>query len=69
MTGQTALPWWQENHPELVLYTCDRKTPAWECFAGEGCSHVSVPFDLTNPGTLAFQIEEGVLPALQAGCE
>ena len=39
----TALPWWRANKPELVLYQCDRKTPAWECFKGEGCRHDSVP--------------------------
>ena len=41
-TSGSGLPWWQTHKPELVLYRCDRKTPAWECFAGEGCAHVSV---------------------------
>lgn len=63
----TGLPWWKEHHPELVLYTCDKKTPAWECFAGEGCQHVSVPLDLTNPSTLDYQMTAGVLPAAAAG--
>ena len=61
------LAWWQANHPELVLYTCDQKTPAWECFSGEGCSHVNVPLDLTQPGTLAYQLRYGVDPAKSAG--
>ena len=63
----TGLPWWQKNHPDLVLYRCDKKTPAWECFAGETCSHVSTPLDLTNPKTLEYQMEAGVLPALKVG--
>jgi len=65
--ANTNLPWWQAHHPSLVLYTADRKTPAWECFAGEGCAHVSVPLDLTNPATLAYQIENAVAPAAAAG--
>ena len=65
--GSTALPWWKANKPDLVLYTCDRKTPAWECFAGEGCSHVFVPLDLKNPATLEYQMESGVLPAAKLG--
>ena len=63
----TGLPWWQKNMPELVLYQCDRVTPAWECFSGEGCSHASVPLDLTNPATLDFQMSAAVLPAKAAG--
>ena len=67
-TGKpTGLPWWQKNKPELVLYTCDRSTPAWECFAGEGCAHESVPLDLSNPATLDYQMSDGVLPAALAG--
>ena len=66
-TPPTSLPWWRKHHPELILYRCDRKTPAWECFAGEGCSHVSVPLDLTNPDTLKYQMQVGVIPASKAG--
>ena len=69
VTGKppTGLPWWQENHPDLILYQCDRKTPAWECFAGEGCSHKNVPLDLTNTKTLDYQMEAGVRPAMKLG--
>jgi hypothetical protein len=68
-TGADAsgLPWWQANKPELVLYQCDKKTPAWECFSGEGCAHISVPLDLTNPSTLAYQMSVGIMPAVKAG--
>eukprot|EP00040_Diaphanoeca_grandis_P013809 m.69741 g.69741 ORF g.69741 m.69741 type:complete len:454 (-) comp24134_c1_seq2:106-1467(-) len=66
-TPPTGLPWWIENHPELVLYQCDKKTPAWECFAGEGCAHVSVPLDLTNPATLEYQLSAAIVPAAKAG--
>ena len=62
-----CLPWWKENHPDLVLYQCDKITPCWECFGGEGCRHDSVPLDLTNPKTLDYQMSAGVLPAAKAG--
>lgn len=65
--SKDGLPWWQSNHPSLVLYTCDRKTPAWECFAGEGCSHANVPLDLTQPEVLDLQMGWGVLPAKAEG--
>eukprot|EP01052_Picozoa_sp_SAG31_P008738 SAG31_NODE_446_length_15587_cov_29.651989_1_plen_649_part_00 len=45
------LPWWQQHKPHLVLYRCDRKTPAWECFGGGiSCEagHLSVPLDLAR---------------------
>lgn len=63
----TGLPWWEQNRPELVLYQCDRTTPAWECFSGEGCRHTDVPLDLTNPATLEYQMQVGVLPAKAKG--
>ena len=63
----SGLPWWKQNHPDLILYTCDRKTPAWECFAGEKCSHVNVPLDLTNPKTLDYQMLAAILPAHKLG--
>lgn len=66
-TPPSSLPWFQKNYPELVLYQCDKKTPAWECYSGEACSHVSVPLDLTNPATLTYQINVGIIPASKAG--
>lgn len=65
--SKSGLPWWIAHKPALVLYQCDRKNPAWECFAGEGCSHVSVPLDLTNPATLDYQMSAGVEPAAKLG--
>ena len=63
----SSLPWWQANKPELILYQCDRVTPAWECFSGEGCAHTFVPLDLSNPATLAYQMAAAVRPAKAAG--
>ena len=62
------LPWWQRNHPELVLYRCDRKTPALECWPGGiPCTRLSIPLDLTLNQTLEWQMAEAVLPAKAAG--
>jgi len=62
------LPWWQRHHPELVLYRCDRKTPALECWPGGiPCTRLSIPLDLTLNGTLAWQMAAAVLPAKAAG--
>ena len=66
-TPPTSLPWWIQHYPTFVLYQCDRVTPAWECFAGEGCSHVSVPLDLTNPSVLEYQLNVAVAPAKKIG--
>jgi len=57
----TTLPWWQKNKPELVLYRCDRRTPAWSAH-----EYTAMPLDLTNPSTLEFQMQQGVLPAKAA---
>ena len=35
----SGLPWWQKNHPDMVLYRCDRTTPAWECRARGNSLH------------------------------
>ena len=43
------LSWWQEHHPEWVLYQCDRKTPA--AYWG-----TTIPLDVTNPDVLAWQL-------------
>ena len=61
------LSWWQAHNPSLVLYTCDRKTPAYECFAGAPACYKTVPLDLSNPGTLAYQLVTDVRPAAAAG--
>lgn len=53
--------------PSILNPRCDRQTPAWECFAGEGCSHANVPLDLSNSKTLDYQMQAGFLPARGRG--
>ena len=53
--------------PPRVEFVSTQVTPAWECFDGEGCRHVNVPLDLTNPATLDFQVDEAAAPAAAAG--
>jgi len=69
-TGEHNISWWQLNYPALVLYKCDRVTPAYECYAGEPCpdgNHPDVPLDIGNPDTVAVQVKLGVAPAAAAG--
>lgn len=49
-TGQ-SLSWWQANHPDWVVYKCDRTTPATA--AGYG----NIDLDITNPAVQAWQLD------------
>lgn len=49
-----TLDWWQQHHPDWVLYTCDRKTVAF--WNGETAPTGSVPLDFTNPDVVAWQV-------------
>ena len=55
------LTWWQENHPSWVLYRCDKVTPA---YWGED---PNIPFDISNPDVVRYQVENYVVPAYQMG--
>ena len=44
------ITWWQKNHPSWVLYTSDRKTPA---YAYGDCN---VPLDVANPAFVQWQL-------------
>lgn len=46
------LAWWQQNpHADWVLYKCDRRTPAYV-----GGLPSNVPFDISNPAVVAYQM-------------
>ena len=43
------LTWWQRNHPDWVLYKCDKTTPAyWNMI------NANVPFDMSNKDTVQY---------------
>jgi hypothetical protein len=43
------LPWWQANHPDWILYECDKRTIAYIRGLPE------VPLDFSNPAVAAYQ--------------
>ncbi len=48
------LSFWQTQHPDWILYQCDRKTVAfWD---GQTAPTGSVPLDFTNPDVIAWQV-------------
>lgn len=59
--AQNSLQWWQTNHPDWVLYKCDRHTPALKD------NEPNIPLDFSNPAVRAWQIQSYVLPASQQG--
>ena len=44
------LAWWLANHPDWVLYECDKTTVAYV-----GGLKDDVPFDISNPAVVAYQ--------------
>ena len=50
-----TLKWFERNHPDWILYRCDRKTPAWEY----GDTR-TVPIDITNQDAVAYQLASGI---------
>ncbi len=57
---QHSLSYWQSAHPDWILYQCDRKTPAY-------FDDQTIPFDITNPEVLNWQIQTYAIPASQNG--
>jgi hypothetical protein len=44
-----SLQWWQNNHPDWILYECNKKTVAYVPGLPE------VPLDISNPAVAAYQ--------------
>ncbi len=55
------LNYWTTNHPDWVLYKCDRVTPAYEF------GDPNVPFDFTNPAVVSWQVQTYAQPASKIG--
>lgn len=56
--------WYQQNHPEWIVYTSDRKTPAWGFTYQNGNS---MSLDITNPAVREFYWETYIAPSIKAG--
>jgi hypothetical protein len=53
---------------DRVLYTCDRKTPAWTTYPGEPFSETAlIPLDISNPDVIDWQIETYAKPSIEQG--
>lgn len=60
--GTRTLAWWMANHPTWVVYKCDRVSPAVPPAYPN-----NIPFDISNPEVLAWQVANYALPAYEAG--
>jgi hypothetical protein len=49
--GNQPLSWWQANHPDWVLYQCDKTTPA------TASGYPNVDLDISNPAVRAYQLD------------
>jgi len=59
--GYHDLSYWKANHPDWILYKCDRVTPAYEF------GDPTIPFDFANPALVSWQIQTYALPASENG--
>ncbi|GCE25387.1 hypothetical protein KDA_08710 [Dictyobacter alpinus] len=59
--GQGRLAYWKQLHPDWILYKCDQKTPALQY------TDKNIPFDITNPEVVKWQMDSYVRPASEAG--
>jgi len=55
------LSYWQANHPDWILYKCDRVTPAYEF------GNPNMPLDFANPALVSWQVRTYALPASERG--
>ena len=60
-----GLDFWLREHPDWILYRCDRKTVAF--WNAESAPTGSVPLDFTNPDVIRWQVENQSVFAQQHG--
>lgn len=53
--------WWIANHPDWIVYKCDKKTPAFV----DPTQPDAIPYDISNPAVRDFQLKTYVIPFLQ----
>ena len=54
---KAPLRWWQQHHPEKVLYTCDRKTPAYMYGQGSAAKpDPCMPLDTSSAAVVDWQL-------------
>lgn len=58
------LKWYQENHPDWIMYQEDRKTPAYGYIYSYGGL---VPLDVSNPEVREYYLQKFIVPSVNAG--
>ncbi len=56
-----SFDWFKQNHPDWIVYRCDRSTPAF------GFGEANTPLDITNPAVLQFIMSQEIIPQIKAG--
>jgi hypothetical protein len=56
-----SFSWFKQNHPDWIVYRCDRTTPAY------GFGEPNTPLDITNPAVLQFIMDQEIIPQIKAG--
>lgn len=56
------IEWYQQNHPDWVMYRADRQTPAYQ----PGSAQL-VPLNFTNPQVRQYYVDNWVTPVASAG--
>jgi hypothetical protein len=61
------LQWWQQNHPDWILYACDSSgNPTHDIAYTPGDGFADVPLDMHNPAVVQYQIQQSLIPYAQA---
>jgi Hypothetical glycosyl hydrolase family 15 len=55
--------WWKANHPDWIVYKCDRTTPAFI----DPTQPSAVPLDISNPAVRNYQMHTYIHPFLRNG--
>jgi hypothetical protein len=56
-----SIDWFKQHHPDWIVYTCDKTTPAFSF------NEPNTPLDITNPQVLQFIMAQEIIPQIQSG--
>lgn len=51
------LSWWQQNHPDWILYACDSNNNPTKDLAWSGTGFADVPLNFADPNVIQYQIQ------------
>ncbi|MBC5829385.1 MAG: hypothetical protein GIW98_04235 [Candidatus Eremiobacteraeota bacterium] len=61
------LVWWQANHPDWIVYDCNRGNQPTHTVAFQPGLPANVPLDITNPEVIKYQVRLAGTAAIQFG--